>query len=33
LQERVGELRRRTVGLIGAGMVPRALIIQAGRFV
>jgi len=26
LQERVGELRGRTVGLIGAGMVPRALI-------
>jgi phosphoglycerate dehydrogenase-like enzyme len=26
LQERVGELRGRTVGLIGAGMVPRALV-------
>jgi phosphoglycerate dehydrogenase-like enzyme len=26
LQERVGELRGRTVGLVGAGMVPKALI-------
>jgi phosphoglycerate dehydrogenase-like enzyme len=26
LQERVGELRGRTVGLVGAGMVPRALV-------
>ncbi len=26
LQERVGELRGRTIGLVGAGMVPRALI-------
>ncbi|HEX3861864.1 MAG TPA: 2-hydroxyacid dehydrogenase [Stellaceae bacterium] len=26
LQERVGELRRRLVGLVGAGMVPRALV-------
>jgi hypothetical protein len=33
LQERVGELRGRTVWLVGAGMVPRALMIQAGRFV
>ena len=26
LQERVGELRGRLVGLVGAGMVPRALV-------
>src|SRR5688500_2802394 len=26
LQDRVGELRGRTVGLVGAGMVPRALV-------